>query len=402
MGTVIAEQEVINPPPHEREAILVLDYNASDLKLSQNSIAEEIPGAEIIGVVNFEDYQRIIRDKDFDVVVLNSFTLEERGVDLIHQLKVKDHDPAILVVSNNEDPKLIAAAFHSGCHRCLVKDGEWKQRIGPAVRALLRHRRLESVNATLIAKLTEANALLEEENSRLDEFAKTVAHDIRGPLGGISMKLEYMRDVYKDEVDDRFRHLLESSLASSRRLIAVVQAMYEFAKLGTQALQLEKIDLRQFIEEVVSDLHFEDSIELRIGIGDLPPIWGDTDLLRKVFLNLISNAVKYSDKKSVVVNVGVNQIINRSLADFCEIFIEDNGPGILAEDIEHIFGMFTRGINVAKSVEGTGIGLAVVRRIVEMHLGRVRVESLPGKGARFLISLPMDKVSLDATNAGEG
>lgn len=376
------------------ESILVLGENATDLNSAAESIAAQVPTASITSVSELPDFRQVLADKSFDIVVLDHSIVDDSGADLIQELKIKEDDPSILVVFSSNNPGQIADAFNSGCRHCIIKDEQWLEKIGPAVRGLLRHRRREDGNATLLAKLTEANALLEEKNQRLDEFTKTVAHDIRGPLGAITMRLEYMRDVYADDVDERFRSMLESSYSSARRLINVVQAMYEYAKLGTRALTIEKIELAEFIEEVIRDLDFSRDVNLKIGIGEFPTVWGDRNLLRKVFSNLIGNSVKFCDKPSVKINIGQNLIVKRSLADFCEIFIEDNGPGIAKEDLKDLFVMFRRGGDANQEIEGTGIGLAVVKRIIELHFGKVRVESEPGQGARFVFSLPMNQINL--------
>jgi signal transduction histidine kinase len=174
--------------------------------------------------------------------------------------------------------------------------------------------------------------------------------------------------------------------------MGLVQSMYSYAKLGAKAGRMEPIVLGQLVEEVISDMHFNDSVQIKIGLGDLPTVWGSADLLRRLFINLLSNAVKYNDKPEIIINIGVRRIIERSLGKFVEVFVEDNGPGIPAEELSGIFSMFTRGASVRGDQEGAGIGLAVVQRIVELHFGDVTVESEVGKGTRFVVSLPTERL----------
>jgi signal transduction histidine kinase len=150
------------------------------------------------------------------------------------------------------------------------------------VRHLLRIRRLEQENSNLLAKLTEANLMLEEKNRRLDDFSATVAHDIRGPLGGISMKLEYILDQYGNTFEPRVVQLLDRGLQATTRLTHVVQAMYDFAKLGSKAAKMCQVNLKKLINEVVADMSFDENIEIRIGIAEnLPVVWGHAELLRR-------------------------------------------------------------------------------------------------------------------------
>ncbi|MBX7144162.1 MAG: hypothetical protein K1X79_06905 [Oligoflexia bacterium] len=374
------------------DQILLLDGSADDLKLERDIVARQLPEALITPVGSIEKYWEIIAAQDFDLVVIDQELAPRGATELIQELKLKDSEPGVLVVSRCSDPRLVAELYNSGCHKCIVKEGRWIEELGPAVRHLLRLRRLEEENRRLVAKLTEANMMLQEKNRRLDEFSATIAHDIRGPLGGISMKIEYLLEVYDSAFDARCRDLLGGTLRSTRRLMQLVQSMYSYAKLGAKANRMEDLKLGQLVEEVIADMHFSESLHIRIGVGELPKIWGSPDLLRRLFINLLSNAVKYNDKKEIVVNVGMRRVISRSIGEFAEIFVEDNGPGIPAEEIKNIFSMFTRGSNNPNQAEGAGIGLAVVQRIAELHYGNVHVESEPGNGTRFVVALPLERL----------
>jgi signal transduction histidine kinase len=294
------------------------------------------------------------------------------------------------MVSKQLSPEAVAELYNAGCAKCIVQREGWQAELAPAIRHVLRFKRLEEENGRLLVKLTEANQLLQDRNQRLDEFSATLAHDIRGPLGGISMKLEYLMDHYQQGLDQRFAELLKRSMASAHRLTKIVQAMYEFAKLGSQAAVMQAVDLNQIVPECISDLHFDEQLDITVGVGALPTVWGNADLLRRVFINLINNAVKYNDKHKIVVNVGQERLLEKGMAPYAEIFVEDNGPGIRKEDQQTIFQMFSRGQDAKQ--EGSGIGLAVVSRIVELHFGSVRLQSSPERGAKFILSLPMDKI----------
>jgi signal transduction histidine kinase len=375
--------------PHEH--ILLLDTNVDDLRAERECIARQLPRARITPVSSLEQFHKELNSEHFDLIVVDDQLARRNSSELIHELKLRETEPGVLVVSSAADPRLVADLYNSGCHKCLVKEGRWLEELGPSVRHLLRLKRLEEENRKLVARLTEANMLLQEKNRRLDEFSATVAHDIRGPLGGISMKLEYMLE-YQDSLDARYRELIANALRSTQRLMGLVQSMYSYAKLGAKAGRMEPIVLGQLVEEVISDMHFNDSVQIKIGLGDLPTVWGSADLLRRLFINLLSNAVKYNDKPEIIINIGVRRIIERSLGKFVEVFVEDNGPGIPAEELSGIFSMFTRGASVRGDQEGAGIGLAVVQRIVELHFGDVTVESEVGKGTRFVVSLPTERL----------
>jgi signal transduction histidine kinase len=276
----------------------------------------------------------------------------------------------------------------------VVLNERWREEIQPSVRHLLRLRRLEEENRTLLSKLTEANALLEERNKRLNEFSATLAHDIRGPLGGISMKLEYTLDHYAAKLEPRCVDLLQRTLKASERLNGIVQGMYDFARLGAKATIMAPIPLATFLDEVAADLNVDTTKDVRLTIGEMPTVYGTDALLRRVFINLIANAIKYSNKPCCEISVYQTGMHQRSIAAFAEIVIEDNGPGIPQDEIRDLFSMFSRGTTSHGDTEGVGIGLAVVQRIIELHYGKIRVESEVGKGTKFIMQLPVEKIEL--------
>lgn len=378
--------------PKRSESVLIVDGDNDALRQSRDVISKQLPEAIIIPVNSLAHFRELVGRQDFDVVVLDSSLSERSSSELVHELKLRDQEPGVLVVSKSSDPRLVAEIYNSGVQKCIVKEGRWLDELGPAVRQLLRMRRLEEENRRLVSKLTEANMLLQEKNRRLDEFSATVAHDIRGPLGGVSMKLEYLIEKYGGSIEPRFLELLTNAFSSTARLTQIVQSMYTYAKLGSKAARMSDVNLVQLVEEVISDIHFSEMLEIKIGIGNLPSVWGNADLLRRLFINLLTNAVKYNTKPEVVINVGIQKVIEKSLGNFAEIYVEDNGPGIPQEEIRNIFSMFTRGSSAGSDSDGAGIGLAVVQRIAELHYGSVRVESEVGRGTRFIVSLPLEKI----------
>lgn len=378
--------------PRRLDKILMLEDHPGLLAPATTCISTNFPNAELVTAQNLDEYRSKIADGDFDIVILDCDLTAGDQARLVQELKIRDYEPAVLVVSDSVDPFLVAEISNSGSQRYLARNGDWIAHLAPAIRQLLRVRRLEQENQKLVARLTEAKMFLEEKNKRLDEFSATVAHDIRGPLGGISMKLEYMLDFCQDDLSPRMVELLKRSHDSIRRLIDIVQAMYNYAKLGAKAARMNEIKLVTLIEEVASDMNFDQRLDIRIGIDDLPTVWGNADLLRRVFINLITNAVKYNDKSDVIVNIGLEGYEQKTLARFCKIFVEDNGPGIPESDLKHIFSVFGRGQGVDESTDGLGVGLSVVQRIVELHYGRIAVESTVGHGTRFLITLPVERI----------
>lgn len=296
----------------KKSDILVLGDNPLHLEDTASFISGIFPTANIQTTSTLEDCRQAVRDQDFDIVVLDCDMQDLREVGLIQHLKVKDNEPAVLVVSESINPQIVNEINSIGCHRYVHKLGEWHNQLGPALRQLMRIRKLESENRRLVAQLTEAKMFLEEKNRRLDEFSATVAHDIRGPLGGVSMKLEYILEKYQGQLDQKLHTLLDRAFNSTRRVIDIVQAMYNYAKLGSKAAVMEELDLKELVNEVLHDMSFDESLDINVGLGVLPNIWGNKDLLRRVFTNLISNAVKYADKPQIIINIGLENIAEKT------------------------------------------------------------------------------------------
>ncbi|MDC0358798.1 ATP-binding protein [Oligoflexia bacterium] len=381
--------------PLKEENILIVDETPDDLNRAGASIASYFPEANVATADSLETFKTNLESTEFDIVILD-YELSKCAsmVELIYQLKTENYEPAVVVVSKNPQARDITELYKFGCHRCIVKDDRWLEELGSAVDYLIRWRKAMCENLELRAKLTEANMLLLEKNQRLDEFSTTLAHDIRGPLGGIIMRLEYMKDSYANKLDEKFSEILIRTCDSTQRLTDLVQAMYEYAKLGAGSSDMKEVNLSNLIEEVLHDLQVADALDIKIGLGDLPTVWGNEGLLRRVFINFINNSIKYTDKEEIKINIGQNGIVEKALATYCTIFIEDNGAGIKAEDLEDIFSMFVRGTTAGKFGTGTGVGLAVVKRIIDLHHGEIQVESKVGQGTTFTLSLPLQRLDL--------
>lgn len=369
------------------ERILIIDEEESSRLQTTRSVTDQLPSAIIEGASSLSQVRRSLQEAQFDVVVLDHKLSGANPIELLHEIRLGDSEPAVLVVSPSSDPSFVADMYNHGCQRFVAKEGTWRPQLGATIRHALRYRKLRERNLELQSRLVQANLLLAEKNHRLDEFSATVAHDIRGPLAALSMKLDFILSESQVELDARARTLLTTSLESVDRLTRIVQSMYEYAKLGAGVAQMNIIELGPLVQEVLTDMLLPETTQVQVGLGELPAVWGNRELLRRLFMNLISNAVKYNDSELVHLNIGIANPAQQSLSEAADIYIEDNGRGIPEREQRAIFGMFQRGSSAKSDSEGLGIGLAAVERIAELHRGRVWVDSEVGKGSRFTVSL---------------
>lgn len=379
--------------PIKRWRVLIADPDANDSAEMLKILAREFPDLVLTSAHNLVEFGRALEGEPFDILILSyELGLSETAI-LLTRVKTSDFEAGLIVLADHLEPGAVATLYNAGVHRFLSKRGEWLRLLPQVFRETVNLRKNEETIRHRNAQLTETNQLLEEKNQRLVEFASTLAHDIRGPLGTICMKLDYILEFMGEQVEPRIRTLITGALESTQRLTDVVQAMYEYARLGAKAARMADIDLKALVQQVVSDMPVPEDREVQVGIGDLPNVWGNADLLRRVFINLFANAVRYADKPELIINIGCNGYVDRSIARFAEIFFEDNGPGISKEDQAQIFRIFSRGVGERKG-DGLGVGLSVVQHIIELHYGKVVCESELGQGARFVFLLPLEAVVL--------
>lgn len=347
-----------------------------------------IPGAQVIEARSFSCYQEQLSKSDFDVVVIDYDLPGTQRPELLAELKVRDNEPDVLLLSRCGDADTIRRISQSQ-KRYVVRDDLWIESIGRAVRDMLRIRRLEAENAQIRARLTESNRQLEERNARLDEFCATIAHDIRGPLSGLILKIDYILERFRDGLEPKCIEMLGRSMESAQRLVGVVQSMYEFAKLGRDGMEFSDIELAPLAREIVADLRGSAKCQVTLEAAALPAVCGNADLLRRVFINLFGNAIKYGDREWVIISVTSAGTVMRADTALLEVLVRDNGPGIDPQQAQWVFEMFARGSHGSGGPEGLGVGLAVVQRIMELHGGAIELLQDGQPGCCFRLLLPL-------------
>ncbi|NCI46315.1 PAS domain-containing sensor histidine kinase [Sediminibacterium soli] len=242
-------------------------------------------------------------------------------------------------------------------------------------------------------QLRQYNRELEAQNKELEQFAYIASHDLQEPLRKIRTFTEVLEKNIGDP--DQAKKYLEKISSSARRMTQLVQSVLDYSRLSAKELVLERVDLNQMLTNVKTDLELliaERQVTIRS--GRLPVVKGIPVQLQQLFFNLISNAVKFSDKMPVI------EIHSRKLKpresraykelepgmDYVELEFRDNGIGFEQQYADRIFTIFQR-LHGQKSYPGTGIGLALCQKIADNHHGHIRAESEPGKGASFFVYL---------------
>ena len=249
-------------------------------------------------------------------------------------------------------------------------------------RDITERRRAEDSILALNAELGANAAQLQQANRELEAFSYTISHDLRAPLRHID---GYARMLQEDaaQLDPESRRYLDAISTSARTMGMLIDDLLAFSRLGRKPVERVRIDMIQLARRAMREAGTEAS-ESSIVVGELPEAHGDPVLLKQVWVNLLSNAVKYSAPRGAAARIEVS---GERDGDVIRYRVRDNGVGFDMRYADKLFGVFQR-LHSQDEFEGTGVGLAIVQRIVARHGGRVWAESQPGQGATFTIELP--------------
>ncbi|QFU82924.1 PAS domain S-box protein [Natronorubrum aibiense] len=234
-----------------------------------------------------------------------------------------------------------------------------------------------------VTERTEYQRKLEASNERLEQFAYAVSHDLQEPLRMISSYLQLIERRYEDVLDDDGLEFLDYAVDGADRMSAMIDGLLEYSRVETRGDELEPVDLEAVVEDVRETLAFRiDEQNATVTTSSLPRVRGDTGQLRQLFQNLLSNALEYSGDEPPRVHVSAE----RDGGDWV-VSVSDEGIGMDPDKTDEIFEVFQR-LHTYEEHPGTGIGLALCRRIVDRHGGEIWVETEPGEGTTFSMTLP--------------
>jgi two-component system, chemotaxis family, sensor kinase Cph1 len=241
-----------------------------------------------------------------------------------------------------------------------------------------RARQLEDANA----ELAEATARLERSNEELQRFATVASHDLREPLRVVSGFAELLARRHGDELAPEARRFVDAITDGVARMDEMISDLLAYARAGRADQPLEPVDTGEIVRDALDGLgRAVDEAGAEIEVEPLPMVNGNPASLRQLFQNLIANAIKFVDDGPPRVRIWAAEV-----PEGWRFSVRDNGIGIDPEQADRIFGMFTR-LHGAERYTGTGVGLALCQRIVDVHGGRIWVEQAPGGGSQFMFTI---------------
>jgi light-regulated signal transduction histidine kinase (bacteriophytochrome) len=241
---------------------------------------------------------------------------------------------------------------------------------------------VKTLNHNLEVTVKERTSELEMLNKDLEAFSYSVSHDLRAPLRGIGSYASILKEDYQHLLDGEPNRLLRIINESVCTMTAQIEGLLSFSKLGRKELNKTTVDMNQLVENSLAEIKKTIDYKAIITIEKLQPAKADPFLMEHVMVNLLSNAIKYSaNKENPHVTVNCEQESNEIIYS-----IKDNGVGFNMDYADKLFGVFQR-LHSSTKFEGTGVGLAIVQRIIHKHGGKIWAESKEGEGATFYFTL---------------
>jgi PAS domain S-box-containing protein len=251
-----------------------------------------------------------------------------------------------------------------------------------AIRDISQRRVAEQRLKEAYQKLEQTNHELKNANAELGTFSYSISHDLRAPLRTISGYSSILKDEYAENLNEEGRKFLEIIRLSANRMGTLIHDLLEFAKFGKKAVHKRNFDMHALILQVLADKSLKTGAA--VVVETMEPVWGDPALLRQVWENLISNAIKFTGRQEKpIINISYRRERERQV--FC---IKDNGIGFDPDYSQEMFQVFKR-LHADTAFEGTGAGLAIAKRIIEAHAGKIWASGQTGAGATFCFSLPI-------------
>ncbi|MBI1288634.1 MAG: response regulator [Flavobacteriales bacterium] len=366
-----------------RPKILMVDDRPENL-VALERLLKQMP-VELYSANSGNEALRLTLHHDFALALLDIQMPEMDGYELAEFLRSEEKTarmPFIFVSAIYTDQIHVFKGYEKGAFSFITKPFE------PVVLTSKVEFFVEKYQQEQL--LIHAHQLLEQRvkqlqmaNEEMESFSYSVSHDLRAPLRAIDGYSQFMLKKYSEGLDETGQRYLTTIADNAKKMGQLIDDILAFSRLGRQALSRSTFNLKEMVTEVVKNVtEHEGYSNVTVEIKDLPEVEGDHSLIRQVIVNLVSNAMKYSSKKDEPkVEVGQTQENGRTI-----FYVKDNGAGFDMKYYDKLFGVFQR-LHHNDEFHGNGVGLALVKRIINRHHGEIWAESKLQQGATFFFTL---------------
>lgn len=364
--------------------VLVVDDTPANLRLLVELLSKQ--GYIVRPAVSGTQALTAVREELPDLILLDVKMPGMNGYEVCQTLKADERtrDIPVIFITALQGVADKVKAFETGGVDFISKPflaEEVLSRVKTHLSLYHVHKQLEDKNVSL----ETAKTSLEQANRELKSFAYIVSHDLKAPLRGLSNLVHWLVEDYAGAFDANGQEMVELLLSRVKRMSSMIDGILRYSRAGRLIDgRQERIDLNALVKDVIDMLEPPDHIRVIIE-RELPCISGETTSIKQIFQNLLNNAIKYMDKTE-----GIIRIRSEETDRFWTFRVADNGPGVEKQHHEKIFNIFQT-LGPEDDADSSGIGLTIVKKLVERYGGEVRLESTSGEGSEFSFTLLKEK-----------
>jgi two-component system, sensor histidine kinase and response regulator len=364
--------------------LLIVDDETAQMRALCDTLALE--GYSTRGFNVAKEALAAVQPGEFDLLLTDLMMPEMDGIALSNAVRQRDPTIAVVLMTGHGTIDTAVRALKEGALDYILKPFKLNV-ILPVIARALSVRRLRREVAELQERERQRSEELAAAYRDLESFSYSISHDLRAPLRSINGFVNLLNEDFGEKLGDEGRRLLGIIRSSCLTMDQLIVGLLDFSRSGTEPLDLELIDMTLMADAVVREaLTTYSGPTPRIDIGELPDARADARVIRQVWANLIGNALKYSAKRpEPKITISGRMDGQQALYE-----VEDNGAGFDMAYAGKLFGVFQR-LHKPNDFAGTGVGLAIVHRIITRHGGRISAEGKPGIGARFQFALPISR-----------
>lgn len=360
--------------------VLIVDDETAHMRALCDTLEDQ--GFDAVGCSSGAAALQALQLSRFDLLLTDLMMPGLSGIELLRAALLIDPNLVGIIMTGEGTIGSAVGAMQAGALDYILKPFKVSALL-PVLRRGLTVRRLQVENAALQARSRSYLAELELANRELEAFTRSASHDLKAPLNGILGLSTLLLETLGPQLSDEHLTWLNQIRQSAQSMNLLIEALMRLSRIGRQTLEMKTIDMGALVDSVVAELRSTlGQRKVSVQLGQLPSATGDASLLKQLYMNLLSNAFKFTrTREQAIIEVG-----SLAQADEQVYFVRDNGVGFDPAKAKRLFDAFER-LHGHAEFEGSGVGLSIVQRIVQRHGGHIWAEAAPDKGACFYFTL---------------